>query len=83
MKSVIIVTGAGVYNGEKFECVCLTISKVKRDYTIPREHCYCCSGHFKYHYEVMLCGKLKLAEIVSSPHDTDGQKPCVFRYEIL
>ena len=75
MKSVIIVTGAGVYNGEKFECVCPTISKVKRDYTIPREHCYCCGGHFKYHYEVMLGVKLKLAEIVSSPHDTQaGEK---------
>ena len=79
----IIVTGAGIHNGIKFECVCPTISKVKRDYAIPREYCYCCGGHFKYHYEIMLGVKLKLAEIVSSPHDTDGEMPCVFRYEIL
>lgn len=79
----IIVTGAGIHNGIKYECVCPTISKVKRDYAIPREYCYCCGGHFKYHYEIMLGVKLKLAEIVSSPHDTDGEMPCVFRYEIL
>ena len=28
----------------------------------------------------MLGVKLKLIEIVTSPHDTDGEKPCVFRY---
>ena len=79
----IIVTGAGVYVNGKFECVCPTISKVKRDYEIPREYCYCCGGHFKYHYEIMLSVKLRLAEIVTSPHDTDGEKPCAFRFEIV
>ena len=43
----------------------------------------CCGGHFKYYYEIMLGVKLKRAKIVSSPHDTDGEKPCAFRYEIL
>lgn len=56
----LIVAGAGTYTGEKFECVCPTISKVKRSYTIPREYCYCCGGHFKHHYEIMLGVKLKL-----------------------
>lgn len=79
----IIVTGAGIYSDGKFECVCPTISKVKRDYNIPREYCYCCGGHFKYHYEVMLGEKLELVEIVSTPHDTDGQKPCSFKFKTL
>lgn len=66
----------------KYECACPTVSKIKRDYVIPREYCYCCGGHFKYHYEIMLDRKLELIAIVSSPHDTDGKKACVFKYRI-
>ena len=62
----ILVTGAGVYANGKYECVCPTISRVKRDYNIPREYCYCCGGHFKFHYEIMLSVKLELCEIVSN-----------------
>ena len=79
----IIVHGVSYHPLEKFECSCPTISKVKRDYTIPREYCYCCGGHFKFHYEIMLGIKLELCEIISTVHDTDGQKPCVFKYRIL
>lgn len=55
---------------EKFECACPTVSKIRRDYAIPREYCYCCGGHFRYHYEIMLGVRLRLVEIVTSPHDT-------------
>ena len=79
----LIVHAVSFRPGEKFECVCPTISKVKRDYNIPREYCYCCGGHFRFHYEIMLDVKLELCSIVSSPHDTDGRKPCVFQYRIV
>lgn len=79
----LVVHAVAYHPGEKFECVCPTVSKVKRDDPIPREYCYCCGGHFKFHYEIMLDAKLKLAEIVSSPHDTDGEEPCVFRYVFI
>lgn len=79
----LIVHAVSYYLGDKFECVCPTVSKIKRDYSIPREYCYCCGGHFKYHYEIMLGVKLKLVEIISSPHDTDGKEPCAFRYDII
>lgn len=79
----LVVQGVSYYTGDKFECACPTVSKIARDYSIPREYCYCCGGHFKYHYEMMLGVKLKLVEIVSSPHDTKGEKPCAFRYEIV
>ena len=79
----ILVHAVSFHNGERFECVCPTVSKVKRDYAIPREYCYCCGGHFKFHYEIMLDVKLVLAEIVSSPHDTEGKEPCAFRYRII
>ena len=79
----LLVHAVSFHPGEKFECACPTVSKIKRDYTIPREYCYCCGGHFKYHYEIMLGVKLKLVEIVSSPHDTGGEMPCAFRFEIM
>ena len=79
----LIVHAVAYRPNDKFECACPTVSKIKRDYTIPREYCYCCGGHFRFHYEIMLNRKLELCEIVSSPHDTDGAEPCVFRYRIL
>ena len=79
----ILVHAVSFHNGERYECVCPTISKVKRDYAIPREYCYCCGGHFKFHYEIMLGVKLKLVEIVSSPHNTEGREPCAFRFRVL
>lgn len=79
----IIVRAVSAYQDGRYECVCPTVSHVKRDYAIAREYCYCCGGHFRFHYEIMLGVKLELAEIVSSPHDTDGRESCVFRYRIV
>ena len=79
----LIVHAVSYRSEDRFECACPTISHVKRDYAIPREYCYCCGGHFKFHYEIMLDVKLELCSIVSSPHDTDGQEPCVFKYRIV
>ena len=79
----LLVHAVSFHPGEKFECACPTVSKIKRDYTIPREYCYCCGGHFKFHYEIMLNVKLELCEIVSSPHDTEGREPCVFKFRIV
>ncbi len=79
----IIVHAVSYRPEERFECACPTVSRVKRDYAIPREYCYCCGGHFKFHYEIMLDVKLELCGIVSSPHDTDGREPCVFKYRIV
>lgn len=78
----LIVHGVAYQTDGKFECACPTFNKVKRDYDVPREYCYCCGGHFKYHYEIMLGLKLDLVEIVSSPHDTAGEESCVFKYRI-
>lgn len=81
-QGLLIVHGVTYQVDGKFECACPTINKIKRDYEIPREYCYCCGGHFKYHYEKMLEVKLTLVEIVSSPHDTRGEEACVFKYQI-
>lgn len=79
----LIVHGVSFYLDGKFQCACPTLGSAKRDYEIPREYCYCCGGHFKYHYEIMLGRKLRLVEIVSSPHLDNGKSPCVFKYEIV
>lgn len=70
-------------DNDKFECACSTFNKVKRDYVVSKSYCYCCGGHFKYHYEIMLGVKLQIKEIVSSPLDSDGTKPCVLLLEII
>jgi len=71
------------FDGEKYQCACSNFSHLKRDYDISKNYCFCCAGHFKYHYEIMLGLKLKTLEIVSSPLDSNGKNPCVIRYQIL
>ncbi len=70
-------------DGEKFLCACSNYNGVKRDYSVSRNYCFCCAGHFKYHYEIMLGVKLKTLEVVSSPLDSEGKNPCIIKYTIL
>lgn len=49
----------------------------------PKIIVFCCAGHFKYHYEIMLGVKLKTLEVLSSPLDSDGENPCIIKYEII
>ena len=70
-------------DGDKFLCACSNFNGVKRDYSVSRNYCFCCAGHFKYHYEIMLGVKLKTLEIVSSPLDSEGKDPCIMKYAIL
>ena len=79
----LIVYGIAYQQKGKFACACPNVNQKKEACVIPREYCYCCGGHFKHHYEIMLGVKLNLVEIVSSPHDTKGEKPCVFQYQIV
>ena len=71
-----------LYNGQ-YECGCSNFRRLKRDYPVSRSYCYCCGGHFKYHYEIMLDVKLELQDVVSSPLDSEGKNPCVFTYKII
>ncbi len=70
-------------DGEKFLCACPNFNGVKRDYSVSKNYCFCCAGHFKYHYEIMLGVKLKTLEVVSSPLDSEGKNPCIIKYAIL
>ena len=70
-------------DGKKFLCACPNYNGVKRDYSVSRNYCFCCAGHFKYHYEIMLGVKLETLEVVSSPLDSEGKNPCIIKYAIL
>lgn len=69
-------------NDGKYECACPNYNKQKRDYSVSKSYCYCCAGHFKYHYELMLGCKLE-TEILTSPLDSDGENPCVMKLSIV
>ena len=70
-------------DGGKYLCACPNFNGVKRDYSVSKSYCFCCAGHFKYHYEIMLGVKLQTLEVVSSPLDSEGKNPCILKYAIL
>lgn len=71
----------GVHTGQT-TCSCGLIKKLKQPFSVSPTYCGCCAGHFRYHYQNMLGVPVKLKEIVSSPLNTDGEKPCRFLFEI-
>ena len=78
------ITVHAVYcsNGKRFFCACTNFNDPKCDLAVSKQYCFCCAGHFRHHYEIMLGVKLKTVEIVSSPLDSGGKYPCVIRYAI-
>ena len=79
----ITVNAVSYHNGEKYLCACPNFNGLKYDYSVSKNYCFCCAGHFRYHYEIMLGVKLKTLEIISSPLDSAGISPCIMRFEIL
>lgn len=67
----------------RFNCACSNFKGLKGDGQVNRKYCFCCAGHFRHHYEIMLGIKLGPAEIVSSPLDSNGERPCVIRFEMI
>lgn len=66
----------------KYRCACSQFNGVKLTEPVSRNYCFCCAGHFKYHYEIMLGVKLRTVEVVSSPLASLGKDPCVIRYAL-
>ncbi len=81
--NTVTVHAVSYKENDKFACACSNFNKVKRDYQVSKNYCFCCGGHFKYHYEIMLGVKLEVADIISSPFDSDGNEPCVFLFKIM
>lgn len=68
---------------DTYLCPCPNFNKLKRDYPVSKTYCYCCGGHFRHHYEIMLGCKLEVIEVVSSPLNSGGKNPCVFKMRIV
>lgn len=81
-QGIITVNAVSYSNGEKYMCACSNFNGLEFDDSVSKNYCFCCAGHFKHHYEIMLGVKLKTIEIVSSPLDSNGQYPCVIKFEI-
>lgn len=79
----ITVNAVSYSNGEKYLCACPNFNGHNYDDSVSKNYCFCCAGHFKHHYEIMLGVKLKTFEIVSSPLDSKGKYPCVIQFEII
>lgn len=79
----ITVNAVSYSNGEKYLCACSNFNWIVYSDSVAKEYCFCCAGHFKYHYEIMLGVKLKTLEITSSPLDSDGKNPCVIKFAII
>ena len=70
-------------DGGKFICVCPIMNKLLRPATVSLTYCGCCGGHVKYHFQNFLGVKLRLLETVSSPINSNGEKYCEHRFEII
>ncbi len=79
----ITVKAVNYSDGEKYLCACSNFNGLKYDYSVSKNYCFCCAGHFKHHYEIMLGVKLKTLEIESSPLESNGKNPCVIKFAIL
>lgn len=79
----ITVKAVSYSDGEKYLCACSNFNGLKYDYSVSKNYCFCCAGHFKHHYEIMLGVKLKTLEIESSPLESNGKYPCVIKFAIL
>lgn len=79
----ITVKAVSYSDGEKYLCACSNFSGLKYDYSVSKNYCFCCAGHFKHHYEIMLGVQLKTLEIESSPLESNGKYPCVIKFAIL
>lgn len=82
-QGIITVNAVSYSNGAKYLCACPNFNGAAFDDSVSKNYCFCCAGHFRHHYEIMLGVKLKTLEIVSSPLDSNGNNPCMIRFEIV
>jgi hypothetical protein len=80
----------------KYKCVCsATVKKGIKvadltlknnnsdDCVMPLSYCFCCAGSMRLHLQLKLGIELKAKEIVSSPINSKGKKPCEILFEII
>lgn len=86
-----LIAGWSIKDNESFACVCSAAVNKKQKVSdlshegciMPLTYCLCCAGYCRRHLEKLLCVQLKTKEVVSSPINSKGQKPCEFIFDIL
>ena len=76
-----ILAGIGDQGG--FPCPCPVFDGVGLSQAVSKTYCYCCAGHFRFHYQIALGMRLKTREVVSSALASQSTEPCRFVFEIL
>ena len=74
---------AGIGDEGGFECPCPVFNGLGLKETVSATYCYCCAGHFRFHYQIALGKKLVTQAVVSSILESGGEKPCRFVYAIV
>ncbi len=83
-------------NNGKYKCLCSAAVKTgvrvselavvnddAGDCIMPLSYCFCCAGSGRRHLQLQLGVELKTKEVVSSPINSKGEKPCEFVFEIV
>lgn len=83
-------------NNGKYKCVCpaavktgVRVSELALenndvgDCTMPLSYCLCCAGSGRRHLQLQLGVELKTKEVVSTPINSKGEKPCEFVFEMV
>jgi hypothetical protein len=86
-----LTAGWIIREGDNYACVCSAVVNVGMKVSdlshanrkMPLTYCFCCAGHCRRHLQKLLDIQLKTKKIVSSPINSNGQKPCEFIFEII
>jgi len=86
-----LTAGWIIKENDNYACVCSAVVKkgvkvselIRENRTMPLTYCLCCAGHCRQHLQKLLDIQLKTKEVVSSPINSTGQKPCEFIFEII
>jgi len=73
---------AGIGEEGGFACPCPVFDGVTTAEPVSKTYCYCCAGHFRFHYQIALGVKLRTTSVVSSALYSLRKEPCRFVYEI-
>lgn len=82
-KDGVITTGIYYLEGNKYKCACPCFHNEIITEPISATFCLCCAGHFRFHYQNALGLSLKTKAVISSPLESLGKDPCVFKLEIV
>ena len=79
-------------NDGKYKCLCSAAVKIgvkvselasENEDAMPLSYCLCCAGSGRRHLQLQLGVELKTKEVVSSPINSKGEKPCEIVFEIV